>query len=176
MKIRSLLLAAAAFSAIAGAASAQATDNAQADAKVKFITAMQVSSAGTLNFGTWIKPTSAGSMSIATDGTRSGGTTQVTDSANLPSVPTFTVVAEGGQGMSLTIEKAGMTSGYDLDTFNVEAVAGNDCGTVTATTISFTAGTGEKTCSFKVGATLDYPQNAAGALTVGAVKATVTYE
>ncbi|MGA0604400.1 DUF4402 domain-containing protein [Phenylobacterium sp. VNQ135] len=173
--MRSLLIAAAAVSAIAGSAAAQTSDSKTVDAKVKFITALSLAAGSPLNYGTLIRPTSAGTVVIDTDAARSGDPTTVADTANAPTAASFTITAEAGQSIQLALAQDSMTSNYALSAFTVAAVAGGSCGTVTTTSVAIT-GTGSQSCTFKVGATLGYPANPTANGNVGKLKATVNYQ
>jgi len=172
MNIRTLLAATAVLSAGAGSAFAQASDTKQVDARAKFITALAVTSGTDLNFGTWVPAAAGGTIAINTAGTgRTGDGTPVTDANNTPSAGSFSIAAEAGQSMSLTLSQQSALTDYTLSNFVVAGDAGCSVASETAVKVA-TAGT---PCVIKVGASLTYPAGASGAKDLGQLQAVLSY-
>lgn len=171
MKIRSLLIAATALSALASAAQGQPSASADVDARAKFIAPLSITGVTPLNFGTFIRPTAAGSVVISPAGHRSGDPTAITDAANTPTAAAFSVTSEGGQAVSLSFTQLSGLANHDLDAFTVTGEG--PCSGASATALNMT-GTGTQACTISVGATLSYPANPAGG-DLGQLQATVAY-
>jgi hypothetical protein len=114
MNIRTLLIAAAAMTAIAGTASAQQSANATAPVKIKVLTPISVAAANgaELNFGTVIRSgTSGGSIVVGTEG---GSLTAVGGSTT--AAAGFTVAGSASENINVTSAVTGLPSGVTVAT------------------------------------------------------------
>jgi hypothetical protein len=174
MNLRNLLIATAALSAVAGSAAAQSSANASVPAKVTFVAPVAVTAGNEMRFGSFTIPTSAGGeIVLGTDGNATasgGGVVEVNSSA--PQAATFTLAAATGTNVSLQVEATGVVTDYSLDDFAVSG--GTGCASAsTSGAFTFSAAS----CTLTVGATLGLPATAsAGTVTVGSVKATLSYQ
>lgn len=174
MNLRNLMIATAALSAMAGAAAAQSSANASIDASVSFVAPVSVTGGTNLDFGSFTIPTSAGgSIVLGTDGNATasgGGVTEVASSE--PANGKFTLGAAVGTNVSLDLDAESVAAGYTLDTFTIAADSGCSGASLSAN-FTFSAAS----CELTVGATLGLPATAsAGSVTVGSIKATLTYQ
>lgn len=174
MNLRSLMIATAALSAIAGAAAAQSTATNTVPAYVNFVAPVSVTAGNQMQFGTFTLPTTAGGSIVLTtagDATATGGgVTELSSSA--PAAATFTLTAQPTTNVSLAVVSEAVTSGYTLGTFTVSGDTGCT-GATTASAFTFSSGS----CTLSVGATLDLPASAsAGQVQVGTVRATLSYQ
>lgn len=174
MNFRNLLIATAALSAVAGSAAAQSSADASINASVSFVAPVSVTAGTNMNFGSFTLPTSAGgSIVLGTDGEAAasgGGVTEVSTSD--PTAGTFTLGAAIGTNVSLDLDAEGVASGYTLGTFTT--AGGTGC-TSASTEAAFTFSAAS--CTLTVGATLGLPATAtAGSVTVGSIKATLSYQ
>jgi hypothetical protein len=120
MNIRNILLAAAAMTAIAGAASAQQSANATAPVKIKVLTPIAITAANgaELNFGSVIRSgTAGGSIVIGTDGQRGtvgGSLTAV--GASTTAAASFTVAGSASDTINVTSAVTGLPTGVTVTT------------------------------------------------------------
>jgi hypothetical protein len=120
MKIRSILIAAAAMTAMAGAASAQVASDAEqatADVKVNFVTPLAIENvqSSALDFGSLIRTgTSAATIQVTAAGQR-GTTTGVTPVAAVPvSAARFAVTGTPGESFSIEAEVEDLPAGLSV--------------------------------------------------------------
>ena len=160
MNIRTLIIAAAAMTALAGTASAQQSANATAPVKIKVLTPIAVSAVnGTeLNFGTVIRSgTAGGSIVIGSDGARGtvgGSLTAVASSTT--AAASFTVAGGASENINVTSAVTGLPTGVTVTTNHG------------ANTQQLSA---QGSLTIPVGGTLDIAQ---GATPTGAVAGTLT--
>lgn len=173
------LIAAAAVAAVTmGSQSAMAADNATADATATILTALDVTKVNDLRFGAIVKPTTGiSSVSVSTGGTRSVVSGDASLQNSTFGAASFSVT--GTTGLAYNVELLGTTgsvSGIVLDTVTAACTGGTLGGSDLARTL--TGCTSYETEDLKVGGTISISSEseAAGAVNVGSVKATVAYQ
>lgn len=175
MKMHSLLLAASASLAalaVAGAASAQAIEDDTADVKIAFVAPVSVAKATDMDFLTYTRPSvTGGTVVISPTGVRSVGTAAtglgpVGSAAGTPAA--FTVSAEDGSSVTLTVTQTAGAATYPLSNFTASG-----CGA--SATGSFTFDITGANCTIAVGATMGVPANATGGTAVATLKAELKY-
>lgn len=163
MNTKLTLLVAIAMAGTSGAAFAQASATQSTTGSTRILQAISIAKNSDLEFGSIVKPSSAGTSTVTIDASTGGrtiGAGGAVGAAGTSGRATYTVTGEGGQGFSITPDSS----------FNMNRAGGG--GTIAVTT---TASSATGTLSGSIGASGTASFGVGGSFSVADTTATGNY-